>query len=203
PAAPGVAQVLQVGGLDWKKRGVLETAEPYFRRVRKVQPAHPLALEFYRAYYGAHGDAPKLLGVLQAAAKIETDPDKRLALALEMARAAHDEPGASEKAIDLWKAVLRLDPHHAEAAHNLRGPYHRTEKWNAMLELLKDEIEALPAERKAEKIALHLEVVEIYRDKLGLDAMVIGTYQNILALEPAHEAALAALAEKYELLGRW
>src|SRR5262249_15417311 len=137
------------------------------------------------------------------AAKIETDPDKRLALALEMARAAHDEPGASEKAIDLWKAVLRLDPRQDEAAHHLRGLYRRTEKWNALLELLKDEIEALPATRIAEKIQLHLEVVEIYRDKLGLDAMVIGTYQNILALKPDHEGALGALSEKYELLGRW
>src|SRR5262249_10368023 len=31
----------------------------------------------------------------------------------------------------------------------------------------------------------------------------VGTYQNILALRPDHEAALTALSDKYESLGRW
>jgi pentatricopeptide repeat protein len=203
------ALVLQIGMLYWKKLSDLDSAEAFFRRVRKVEPSHPVALEFYRAYFGARGEGQKLLAVLQAAAKMETDPDRRLSLAVEMARGAEQEAGATEKAIDLWKAVLRVDAagqahvHQTEASAALRRLYRKTEKWNALLELLKDEIESLPADKKAEKIALHLEVAEIYRDKLGLDAMVIGTYQNILALDPGHEGALSALARKYEVLGRW
>src|SRR5262249_17222366 len=149
-----------------------------------------------------------------AAAKTEADPGRRQVLAIEMARGAEQEPSATEKAIDLWKAVMRMEPASAqgeaaprqfqsEAAQSLRRLYRKTEKWNALLELLKDEIDALPADKKPEKIALHLEVAEIYREKLGLDAMVIGSYQNILALDPAHEQALSALGEKYEALGRW
>jgi tetratricopeptide (TPR) repeat protein len=196
-----LALVLQIGMLYWKKLGDLEGAEPFFRRVRKADPAHRSALEFYRAFFGARGDAQKLLVVLQAAAKVETDPEKRLALAVEMARAAEQEAGATEKTIDMWKIVLRMAPKHEEAAQALRRLYRKTEKWNALLELLKDDIDNVPEVDK--KIALHLEIAEIYRDKLGLDAMVVATYQNILALKPDHPAALQALAEKYESLGRW
>src|SRR5262249_20898918 len=92
----------------------------------------------------------------------------------------------------------------AEARLALRRLYQRTEKWNALLELLKEEIEAIPLEggrdARVEKL---LEVVAIYRDRLGLDVMVVNTYNHILSLAPEHAGALDALAEKYEQLGRW
>ena len=86
---------------------------------------------------------------------------------------------------------------------SLRGLYTRTEKWNALLELLKDDLDAVPAGDVDEKINRYLEIVAIYRDRLNLDVMVVNTYLNILALKPDHPAALAALASRYEAQGRY
>ncbi|MFH0899561.1 MAG: hypothetical protein V2A73_02905, partial [Pseudomonadota bacterium] len=111
-----------------------------------------------------------------------------------------------EKAIDTWKALLRQNPASQEARVALKRLYQKTEKWNALLELLKEEIEAIPTddlaskERRVERL---LEVIAIYRDRLTLDVMVINTYNAILALVPDHAVALDALAQKYEQLGRW
>ncbi len=197
---------LQVAMIHWKRLRQMDAAEEYFRRIRKVDPAHQVMLDFYREYHKERGEGQKLLQVLQAAQKAETDPGKRSALSIEMAGLAETEVGNPEKAIDSWKAILRQDPKNAEGRVALKRLYQRTEKWNALLELLKEEVEQLsPAteEGKQARIERLLEVVAIYRDRLNLDVMVINTYNTVLGLQPDHAGALDALAGKYEQLGRW
>ena len=46
---------------------------------------------------------------------------------------------------------------------------------------MKDEIERLPEDDNAARIEQLLAVVEIYRDRLRLDVMVINTYNSILS----------------------
>jgi tetratricopeptide (TPR) repeat protein len=197
---------LQVAMIHWKRLRNMDSAEESFRRIRKVEPAHPVMLDFYREYHKERAEGQKLLQVLQAAQKAETDPQKRSALSIEMAGLAETEVGNPEKAIDSWKAILRQDPKNAEGRIALKRLYQRTEKWNALLELLKEEVEQLsPAteEGKQARIERLLEVVAIYRDRLNLDVMVINTFNTVLGLAPDHAGALDALAAKYEQLGRW
>ncbi|MFH1176631.1 MAG: hypothetical protein V1750_04415, partial [Acidobacteriota bacterium] len=194
---------LQIGMLQWRKLGDLDAAEEYFRRVRKIEPANPAMLDFYRDYHGQRGEPQKLLLVLSQAQKLEADAGRKLALGVEIARLAEGEPTALEKAIDAWKGVQRQEPKHPEAGIALRRLYRKAEKWNALLEALKDDIERLPADRVDDKIARYLEIVEIYRDRMGIPVMVINTYMAILALNPTHPGALDALAAKYEEAGRW
>ncbi|MCA1663705.1 MAG: hypothetical protein LC659_05470, partial [Myxococcales bacterium] len=128
---------------------------------------------------------------------------RRAELGVEMAMLAEKSSGAAEKAIDLWKGVLKQDPAQPEAVAALKRLYQKTEKWNALLELLKEAVEALPKDDVDARVAKLMEVVAIYRDKLNLDVMVINTYNHILQLKPDHRDALAALAAKYEAMGRW
>ncbi|MBT8495446.1 MAG: hypothetical protein KJO07_20525, partial [Deltaproteobacteria bacterium] len=183
----------------------LDRANEYFRRVRKLDPSHPKLLEFYRDYYPARGEGHKLLQLLRQAVRQvpEGQAERRNQLLVEMAGVAEDGLSNLEKAIDAWKQVLRGTPDHQEGHQALKRLYRKTEKWNALLDLIKDEIETLPEDDVAGRIALYEEVVTIYRDRLNLPTMVISTYNSILALQPENLDALAALAEKYEQLGRW
>ncbi|HSZ81180.1 MAG TPA: hypothetical protein VLA14_02805, partial [Polyangia bacterium] len=191
--------------LMWKQLGDEEGAEGFFRRVRKIDPANHDMVDFYRAYYGAQGknDQARLLQVLAQAQKTETDVDRRVAMGMEMARAAEGRPQSADKAIELWKGLLRLKPRLPEAIASLKALYTRTEKWNALLEILKDELDALPADQVDDKVSRYLDIVAIYRDRLNLDVMVVNTYLSVLALRPDHPDALAALSQRYESQGRW
>jgi tetratricopeptide (TPR) repeat protein len=206
-AESDVATLLELGRLYWQKLQQLDQAEEYYRRVRKAAPAEPEMLDFYRTYHLGRNEAVKLLAVLSQAQKCESDPARKLELGVEMAKAAEADGASIEKAIDHWKGVLRIAPARGEIALQamaaLRRLYQRTEKWNALLELLKEEVDALPADDTSARIERLLQIVEIYRDRLNLDVMVINTYNNILALKPDHLGALDALAQKYESLGRW
>jgi tetratricopeptide (TPR) repeat protein len=205
--------VLEIGRLHWHKLKNFDQANEYYQRVRKVDPAHAEMLDFYRAYHGGRGggkptadDSAKLLQILTQAQKVEHDAARRLALGIEMAQVAEASQGGLDKAIDIWKSVLKLSPGHAEASAALKRLYTRTEKWNALLEMLKEQAEQLGKEDPSQldqRIERLLEVVAIYRDRLKLDAMVINTYNTILQLKPDHLGALDALAQKYEAMSRW
>ncbi|MCD6497835.1 MAG: tetratricopeptide repeat protein [Deltaproteobacteria bacterium] len=192
---------LQIGMLWWKKLGNLESAESYFRRVLKGEPGQPLVLDFYRQYYGTIGDYKSLLSLLRHAQQAVESNEEKLALAVEMAELAEINMEEYERAIDMWKGVLRLAPDHQGAATALRRLYRRTEKWNALLEVIKDEVAALSDDDVDGKVSRLLEMVDIY-SKLRVDVMVVNTYNAILEIQPGNLDVLSALAERYESAGR-
>jgi len=194
---------ISLGELYWKRLNQIAQAEVCFRRARKTMPTIPPVLDFYREYHLSRDELPQLFALLGQAQKAEADPEARVRYGIEMAELAEQRPQLLEKAVDAWKALRRLKPGLPEAVTALRRLYTKTEKWNALLELLKERCEALPPEAVDEKVALSLEMIPIYRDHLKLDVMVVNTYVAILALRPDHAEALSALAERYQAQGRW
>ena len=204
-AESDVLVLTQLASLQWKKLNEPAQAELNFRKLRRLDPANRAMVEFYREYHGKRDDLPQLLAVLAGAQKADPDPERRIALGIEMAKAAESRPQNAEKVIDIWKGLLRLRPHLPEAVEALRRLYERGQKWNALLDLLKDDLEALGDDPgvKPERIKRYLEIADIYRDRLNLEVMVVNTYLNVLQLDPDHPVALGALAARYEAQGRW
>ena len=195
--------LVQLGMVHYRMRNKPADAEPYFARLRKLDPTHPAMLDFYRQHLPAAGELERLLKILSDAQRIVSDPTRRLALAVETAQLAQKTGGMGERAIDAWKNVQRLDPQHREAARVLKELYAKSEKWNALCEVLKAQIDATPDESQEQKIELLRELSLVYRDKLRLDGMLINVYNTILRLSPHDRATLSALADKYRELGRW
>ena len=188
-----------------EKVGAPAQAEPLYRRIRMVDSTHPTMVQFYRDHYKGPQAAAKLLAVLDQAARNEREIERRTALSIEMATLAEEQLENLDKAIEIWKGILRAQPAMPEASAALKRLYRSATppKWNALRELLKEEIDALDPEAVAEKVVLLHEVVEIYSEHLKLDVMVINTYGAILELAPDDPDALAALMGRYETMGRW
>ncbi len=130
--------------------------------------------------------------------------------AIEAARAA-EAAGQIDKAIEGWKMALRLDAHSVDARQSLARLYETAGRWNNLVELLRQELESLGGVRpgtdlsanKERKAEILREMVTIYRDRLGLEPMVVQTYNALLLLEPGDRPSLVALTESYERLDRW
>ena len=110
--------LLQIAMVLWKHVGDLDQAEEYFRRLRKLDPAHPAALDFYRVYYPAKGENQKLLALLRSVEKAarprsETGEGPRAGqgrpIGIEIAELAEAQNNP-EKAIEAWKQHLRVGP---------------------------------------------------------------------------------------------
>ncbi|MEY4577927.1 MAG: hypothetical protein RL701_2630, partial [Pseudomonadota bacterium] len=197
------AILVQLGRVHSQQRGRPADAEPYFARLRKLDAAHPVMLDFYRTYLRETHELERLLRILLDAQRMAADPARRVALAVEAAELAQSTQGMGERAIEAWKNVQRLDPHNASAARVLRELYAKSEKWNALVAVLKTQIDATPDSPREPKIELLRELAIVYRDRLRLDGMLINAYNAILRLNPHDRDTLDALADKYRELGRW
>lgn len=198
-----MAMLLQIGMVHWRMRDDLDSAEEYFSRLRKSNPTHQGMLNFYREYCAQKEDPTKLIQVLSEAQRATREQDEKLAFSQELAVVAEEGAGNLTKAIDSWKQVLRLDRGNEDARNALRRLYEEAGQWNALLDLLKGNMEALPADDVEGRVAIMFDMVAIYRDKLSHDPMVINTYNAILRIDPDNREALEKLSEVYENLGRW
>ncbi len=201
---PGEIEMLTgLGELVWRRIGDLDRAEGYFKRLKLADSKNLTMLEFYGDYYAAQNDWQRLLTALQSYKSAVEGTEKELEIVVTMADTAENKLNNPAKAIDVWKQVLRADPGSETARAALSGLYARTKKWNALLELYKEDIGAMPDEAVAEKVEIYEKMVEIYRDQLRLDVMVINTYNAILEIDPNNQEAVDALAERFEQAKRW
>ena len=89
-----IALLIDLATLIWKRLNQPDMAESFFRRVRKLDASNHEMVEFYREYYTAKNELPQLLTVLAQAQKTEGDVERRVAMGMEMARAAETAPAA-------------------------------------------------------------------------------------------------------------
>ena len=78
-----------------------------------------------------------------------------------------------QKAIDQYKTVLRTDPENRDARDALRRLYTVTESWNALVEILRQELERTPTTEPAARAAILREIAGVYRDKVKNDAALV------------------------------
>ncbi len=197
---PGI--YLQLGMIWWRQLEDLEKAEQYFRKLRKTEPDSPLLLNFYEAYYLEKDEPMRYISMLQQAMrKARGDINETIKLARKIAEFSIDvNPG---KAIDVWKRILKQDPANQEAKEELKELYHKTEKWNALVELYKKEERSLPKDNIEARVNTLIKMAQIIEDKMQVDAMVVNVYNSVLKLDPENEQAIEALSEKYKKMGRW
>ena len=196
--------VLTAAMVLWPRSDQPQLAEPYYRRVRRTDPAHPEVLGFYRELFSEDAKTTQLIQVLVQARRASKDPQVRFALAEEVATLAEERLGSGDRAIEMWRSVVREDGHDPRASEALSRLYRAGEKWTALVDLQKDELERLGTsdDTKDARIAILLEIASLYRDKLRLDTMALATLQRILEVDPTHEESLDALAETYAKAGR-
>jgi tetratricopeptide (TPR) repeat protein len=191
--------VFQIAMVNWRMRERPELAEPYFDRLRRLEPAHPGMLAFFRDYCAE--DRARLLTILTDAQRSLTDGPEKTTLATEIAKLA--EAGAnSQKAIDQYKTILRHDPANQEARKALKRLYTHTEGWNALIELLRQDLERAKGEDKSVRLEVLREIAGVYRDRIKSDTALVTVLTQIVQLDTNDVTSLRELVRVYEVLGR-
>jgi tetratricopeptide (TPR) repeat protein len=144
--------------------------------------------------------APAKAAPAPAAARQENIDDNVRA---QMDAAQKAEGQSVDKGIEAWRKIVAAHPTLRAPRRALAEVYRRAERWNALIELLKEEVEKLPDTTDDEKVELLFDMVEVYKTRLKLDVMVINSFNAILALRPGDGRALDALATQYEQMKRW
>lgn len=123
---------------------------------------------------------------------------------VRMMEAAQALEGSSvDKAIDAWRKVVANAPTHRAPRKNLGRVLRQVERWNALADVIKEEVDKIPDLSTEEKVEKLFELVELYKDRLRIDSQVVNTFNAILGLQPGNVRALDALAAQYEQMKRW
>ncbi len=210
-AGPGgdgqrVGDMLQIAMLHWKKLENPADAEPWFDRIRRVEPANPGMLSFFREYFASLQDDTRLMEVLQAAARALPEGSKeRTQLSAQLGKLAEGQENA-QKAVEQYKSVLRQDPDNTEARDALKRLYKQTQGYNALVELLRQELERLPHEKYQERLAVLREVATVYRQYIKSDTALLSVLGQIVQLDDKLDEQdvleMRELVSLYEKLGR-
>ncbi|HKQ68544.1 MAG TPA: hypothetical protein VJT73_04360, partial [Polyangiaceae bacterium] len=194
--------VFQIAMVNWRMRKKPELAEPYFDRLRRLEPAHPGMLGFFREFCSEGDDRARLLTILTDAQRSLADGAEKTGLATEIAKLA--EAGANaQKAIDQYKTILRHDPQNQEARQSLKRLYTQTEGWNALIELLRQDFERTPESDKTARLRVLREIATVYRDRIKSDTALVTVLTQVVQLDPEDIESLRELVRVYEALGRF
>lgn len=117
--------------------------------------------------------------------------------------AAEAEKQSVEKGIDAWKKLVASAPKEWAPRRELARVYKKAERWNAFIEVMKEAIEKGSWPSPEDKIPVLEEMIEVYRDRLKLDVMVVNAFNQILSIQPDNFEAADALAAQYETMKRW
>ena len=201
-----IGDMLQIAMLYWKKLGSARAAEPWFARIAKAQPANEAMLGFYREYCAALGDDARLMDVLQTAQRsLKAGSKEKAALNVELGRLAEGQANA-QKAIEQYKAVLRDDPDNVEAREKLKALYKQTQSHNALVELLRQQLERTPADAYEARLSVLREVATIYREYIRSDTALLSVLNQIVQLDEKLDekdvGEMREIVSLYEKLGR-
>ncbi len=195
---PGIA--LQVAMLNWKMRDRPDLAEPYFERLRQVEPAHPGMLAFFRGWCAERGEMGRLSNMLRDAERHMPEGSERASVAAELARLAEKGTDA-KKAIEHWRTTLRNDPKSVEARESLKRLYGEHGEWGPLSDLLRGELDA--ATEAPARLVLLKEMADLYRRQGKSETTLVTIYSQVVELAPDDREALLELARIDEALGRW
>ncbi|MEZ4225660.1 MAG: tetratricopeptide repeat protein [Polyangiaceae bacterium] len=205
-AVERLGDMLQIAMLYWKRASRPKEAESWFERIAKLEPTHPGMLSFYREYAAELGQEGRLIEILQNAQRAMKDGPEKTELSSEIARLMEGQADA-QKAIEQYKGVLRQDPDNVEARDALKRLYKQTQGYNALVELLRQQLERIDASEYATRLAILREVASVYRQYIKSDTALVTVLNQIVQLDEKldeHDVAeVRELVGLYEKLGRW
>ncbi len=197
-----VGVILQVAMINWRMRDKPEAAEPYFERLRKLEPAHVGMLGFFREWCIQRSEQARLAQILSEAQRAMPDGPERGKLAAEIAGLA-EEGANAQKAIEQWRTLLRSEPTNVAARDALKRLYGQTAQHNHLADLLRSELERIAPDDAAARLPVLREIAGIYRDHIKSDSALVTVLSQIIGLDGADATAVRELARVYETLGRW
>ena len=120
------------------------------------------------------------------------------------AKAAFEaEKQSVEKGIDAWKKLVASNQTAWAPRRELARVYKKAERWNAFIEVMKEAVDKASWSSPEDKIPILREMIEVYRDRLKLDVMVVNAFTQILNIQPTNFEAADELAAQYETMKRW
>jgi tetratricopeptide (TPR) repeat protein len=191
----------ELGHLAERHLAAPDTAALYYRTVLDLVPGHATALEALDRLYTEREDWPRLVDLLEAAAKITPDRRRAAARLVRAAQLAEHRLDAPERAIGLVEKLLEVQGDDLAALGNLGRLLERTGRWEQRIAVLRREVTLVAEE--PERLALMMCIGTICEVRLDSPRRARDVYREVITRDPGHHAALRAIARIDRREGRF
>ncbi|MFK7986268.1 MAG: tetratricopeptide repeat protein [Sandaracinaceae bacterium] len=196
-----IAWLFRWGGVLEDRLDEPGEAVAVYRRILERDPTHLGALHAAQRAAERGRSWATLVDLLEAEAKLETQPDTIASLLLRAARVTAtslDDPNGAAARID---RILQRAPHHRPSLEALAGLLNEAGRWQELVGVYKTLLPLTSTE--AEKVRLHYRVGQILETQLAQPEPAVQAYRQALTLDRGFRPARQALATALEHAGQW
>jgi tetratricopeptide (TPR) repeat protein len=179
----------------------VEQATGYYQRALEVAPHHVPAIEALEKIYAERGDNQALVQLLLQKVPGLTEQDQILSTRIKAAGLYENALQQPEEAARVYREVLELDAGNLLAMKGLERTYMTLQLWAELIQVLEMQLDVVPTER--ERIDTLFKIASVQEERFIKADLAAVRLEQLLEIDPTHEAALEALARCYGRLRQW
>lgn len=187
----GLFLLEKVAGVCEEHLKDLPRAIEAYRRMLKLQRGYLPALRSLSRLYAVTERWDDLITVVEEEAQTVADQNVIVSLWFRHGEVLADKLGRVDDAIASFNRALQLMPTYLPALKALGGIFARAERWSDLVGMHRAEAEV--ARRAEHRAHLLYTAAELLETRIADVDGAIGTYEEVLAVDPAHHPALRAL----------
>jgi golgin subfamily B member 1 len=192
---------VQMGDLCEEHLGIPDQAPSYYLKALEVDPKNVNALGALERIYRQQQGWKDLLDVLHRKADALEDKERELETRLQIAEVYEDRMQNTERAIDAFSKARELDGRNLRALKGLERLYAQTEQWKDLREVLEAQYDVVASDR--ERIQILMRVAAMWEEEFLKPDKAAERLEQVVDLDPDHEAALNALERLYRDVQDW
>ena len=199
PSDEQVRRLEEIAVVSEKNLGDSERALHAWRRVEELSPGYARAREAQRRLLLKGKNWDRMAELLEREAALQEDPAQRAETLRRVAQIHREKLGAPAKAVEIYRNILRAEPHDAVALRALVEIFEREGDFAGLARVLREQIEVITA--KQERVSLLRRLVVLYDEKLSDLPQATWAAFEILQSVPGDRDTLARLEAILERSG--
>jgi tetratricopeptide (TPR) repeat protein len=190
----------EIAAVTEKQLGDPERALAAWQRAEEIAPTYGRARESQRRILLKAKSWDRLAALLEREAAAQSDPSARMDILRRVAQLHREKLGNAKRAIDVYREILRADPHDAVSMRALVEIYEREGDFAGLANALREQIELTTS--KQERVGLLRRVLVIYDERTGDLAQGQWAAGEILQAVPGDRDTLTRLERILERAGQ-
>lgn len=191
----------EMGEVLEKRMNDVDQGLAFYKKALDVDLLHLPALEALERIYGDRNQSADLVEVLTRKAKALTEPEQIAATKLRTAGLYETALSQIEKAGQVYREVLEIDASNLLAMRGLERVYTQTAQWPDLVRVLEMQLDVVTTER--ERIDVLMKIARNQEEQFLKPDLAAIRLEQVVEIDPHHEAALEGLARCYRRLRQW
>lgn len=173
----------------------------WYNSVLELAPGHSEALSALENIYTSLERWRELVQVYELELQVTTEVEAQVAIMSKVALIYENQFESAQDAVYVYERILDIDSTNLKAFAAIERLLRTIGEWNKLIDFLQRHIALLEA--NDEKVALYLQIAEIYYQELKLVNKAEETYNLAYQMDSTNADAILALSQLYERSGNW